>query len=157
MHVILTGSQKYFGKYLDSLASSQLGEDADIVCFFTLSKTIQRHSPSKFHLKAPRLIFKASSKNALLFFFLLQIFLKSVWLLFCSFKFVQIYKFQSSYYIDLAALKLNKLDLIPKENLQAFQIQFQGKLSFFKAVKIDLKLVECMVFSLESKNLYLLI
>ena len=145
---VLTGSHKYFGKSLDSVAGSQLGEDVDLVCFFTLSKTIQRHSPSTFHRKAPRLIFKASSKNALLFLFFLQFFLKSVRLLVCSFKFFQIYQFQILFYIDLACLKLINWISFLKENLQAFQIQFQEKLSFFKAVKVDLKLVECMVVSL---------
>ena len=149
---VLTGSHKYFGKYLDLVVGSYLREDAGLVCFFSLSKTIQRHSPSTFHRKAPRLIFKASSKNALLFLFLLQIFLKSVWLLVCSFRIVQIYKFQILFYIYISALNIiNQISLL-KENLQAFQIQFQQKLSFFKAVKVDLKLVECMVVSLESAN-----
>ena len=103
---VLTRSHKYFDKSLDSVVGSYLGEDADLVFFSTLSKTIQRHNPSTFHRKGPRLIFKASSKNALIFLFLLQIFLKLVQLLVCSFKIVYIYQFQILFYIYLSSLKL---------------------------------------------------
>ena len=110
---------------------------------------VPRHSTNQSSLQI-----HSPATNALLFLFLLQFFLKSVRLLVCSFKIVQIYQFQSLFYINIASLKLiNQISFL-KENLQAFQIQFQGKLSFFKAMKVDLKLFECMVVSLESKNLY---
>ena len=58
---VLIGSHKFF--YFNWATGSQIGEDADLVFFFTLSKTFQRHSPLTFHLKSPQLIFKASSNK----------------------------------------------------------------------------------------------
>ena len=73
---VLIGSHKFFGKFLDFswATGSYIGEDADLVCFFTLFKTFQRHSPSTFHLKAPLWIFKETSISLLLFLHQNQIF-----------------------------------------------------------------------------------
>ena len=57
---VLIGSHKFRGKFFDFnwAKISYIEEDVDLVCFLTLFKTFQRHSPSTFHLKDPLWIFK---------------------------------------------------------------------------------------------------
>ena len=114
---VLIESHKFLGKFFDFswATGSYIGEDADIVCLFTLFKTFQRHSPSTFHLKALLWIFKDTDISLLLFlpqnqnFYPVTLLISLIFLRYIILKLIPTYIYLiKSHSLDLAVKKFHK-------------------------------------------------